>query len=145
MHDVQEPFDREEERGEGEGTESLRQKLEALVPDLVRRAVLSGVGAVLSSEEGIRKIAQDFSLPKDVANYIIAQANSTKDEILRIIGNEVRRFLDNLNLEQELKHLLTSLSFEIKTEIRFIPNESSPKTSHTVKIKRARQPGEAVE
>lgn len=134
MQDLDDDFanDAIEEDGEGEG---LRQRLEGLIPDLVRRTMWAGIGAVLSSEEGIRKMAQDFSLPKDVANSLIAHAQNSKDELLRIIGNEVRRFLENLNLHEELQRLLTSLSFEIKTEVRFIPNDARPKTSTKVKIK----------
>ena len=34
-------------------------------------------------------------------------------------------FLESLNVNAELQKLLTSLSFEVKTEIRFIPNDES--------------------
>ncbi|MBI3906201.1 MAG: hypothetical protein HY309_12070 [Pseudomonas fluorescens] len=37
----------------------------------------------------------------------------------------MRDFLNGLNLHQELAKLLTTLSFEIKTEIRFIPNDEA--------------------
>ena len=36
-------------------------------PDLIRRTLYAGLGAVFASEEGIRRIANEFSLPKDVA------------------------------------------------------------------------------
>ena len=120
--------------------EKLRQRLEGLVPEIIRRTFYAGLGAVFTTEEGMRKMATEFSLPKDVARYLIQSAQSTKDELFRIVAGELRAFLESLNLNEELQHLLTSLSFEIKTEIRFIPNEQKllkPKVKNKVSVRRA--------
>jgi hypothetical protein len=119
--------------------EGLRQRLEGLVPDLLKRTFYAGLGAVFTTEEGIRRLANEFSLPKEVASYLVQQAQTTKDELFRILAAELRGFLENLNLHEELQRLLTSLSFEIKTEIRFIPNEAKlvkPKIKNKVTVKR---------
>jgi hypothetical protein len=118
--DVAPPDETEEER---ERDRSIRQRLEGLVPDLVKRTFYAGLGAVFTTEEGIRKIANEFSLPKDVASYLINSAQGTKDELFRIVAKEMREFLQGLNLHQEIAKLLTMISFEVKTEIRFIPND----------------------
>jgi len=102
----------------------LRKKLEHLIPDLVRRTVLGGLGAAFATEEAIRKLAGDVTLPKDVANFLVQQASNSKDEVLRVVGNEVRRFLENANLAAEMQKMLTQLSLEVKTEVRFIPNDA---------------------
>ena len=102
-----------------------RGRLEGFIPDIVKRTFYAGLGAVFTTEEGIRKIASDLKLPKDVANYLIQQAASSKDELFRVVGKEMRGFLENVNISGELQKLLTSLSFEIKTEIRFIPNDEA--------------------
>ena len=44
--------------------------------------------------------------------------------MLRIVAREVRDFLEATDLAGELKAALTSLSFEIRTEVRFIPNDA---------------------
>jgi hypothetical protein len=105
--------------------EQKKGRLEQLIPDIVRRTFYAGLGAVFTTEEGIRKIASEFHLPKDVANYLISTAATSKDEIFRIFAKEVRAFLESANLSQEIQKVLTSLSFEIKTEIRFIPNDEA--------------------
>jgi hypothetical protein len=105
--------------------EQKKGRLEQLIPDIVRRTFYAGLGAVFTTEEGIRKMASEFQLPKDVANYLIQQAASSKDELFRIVAKELRGFLESLNVSGELQKLLTSLSFEIKTEIRFIPNDEA--------------------
>jgi len=122
--------------------EGLRQRLEGLVPDLLKRTFYAGLGAVFTTEEGIRRLANEFSLPKEVASYLVQQAQTTKDELFRILAAELRGFLESLNLNEELQRLLTSLSFEIKTEIRFIPNEAKlvkPKIKNKVTVKRKAQ------
>jgi len=119
--------------------ESLRQRLEGLVPEMVRRLFYAGLGAVFTTEEGVRRLATEFSLPKDVARFLIQQAQSTKDDLFRVVAAELRGFLESLNLNEELQRLLTSLSFEIKTEIRFIPNDQKvlkPRIKSKVAVRR---------
>ncbi len=122
-------------------TETIRQRLEHLVPELVKKGFAAGMGAVFQTEEGIRKLARDVSLP-DVAGYIASSADGAKDKVFEIVARETREFLTNLNLTEELAKLLTTLSFEIKTEIRFIPNSerlvgADPDVKASVRLKRA--------
>jgi hypothetical protein len=121
-------------------TESIRQRLEHLVPELVKKTFSAGMGAVFSTEEGIRKIAREVSLP-DVVGYAASTADSAKDKVFEIVARETREFLSNLNLTEEIAKILTTLSFEIKTEIRFIPNSerlmgSEPDVKASVKLKK---------
>jgi hypothetical protein len=135
------PDEREKERVE----KKLLGQITGLVPDLVKRTFYAGLGAVFTTEEGIRKLANEFSLPKDVASYLINSAQSTKDELFRIVAKEMREFLEGLNISNEIAKLLTTLSFEIKTEIRFIPNDEKvggvkPEIKKQVAVKVNREP-----
>lgn len=117
------------------------------MPEILKRTFYAGLGAVFTTEEGVRRLANEFSLPKDVANYLVQQAGSTKKELFRIVAAELRGFLESLNLNEELARLLTSLSFEIKTEIRFIPNDArvvKPQLRNRVAVKRHVPGGEEV-
>ena len=121
--------------------ESVRQRVEAWVPELVKRAVAAGVGAVFTTEEGIRRLTKEMPLPKDVAGYLVSTASTTKDELLRIVAREMREFLQTVNISEEIAKMLTTLSFEVKTEIRFIPNDQKyggvePDVKARVKLKR---------
>ncbi len=121
-------------------TETIRQRLEHLVPELVKKTFAAGMGAVFSTEEGIRRIAREVSLP-DVVGYVASSADGAKDKVWEIIARETREFLSNLNLTEEIAKILTTLSFEIKTEIRFIPNSerfggAEPDVKASVKLKR---------
>jgi hypothetical protein len=112
--------------------ERLRDRLQGFIPDIVKRAVTAGIGAV-TGEESIRKMAGD--LPKEVASYLITQAASSKEELYRIIGQVLREWLDKLNLHEEMVKVLTSVSFEIKTEVRLIPNDAGTGVKSDIKRK----------
>jgi len=130
---------------EGGEESRLRERLEKLLPDVVRRAISLSSSALNSTEDGIRRLVAEFNLPREVAAYLMMQASASKDEMLRIVGSEVRRFLETVNLSGELQKLLTSLSFEIKTEIRFIPNDQAlvkPEIKNRTSVKRTRENGE---
>ena len=119
----------------------VRDRIEAFVPDLVRRTFAAGLGALFTTEDGIRKITKEVPMPKEVAGYIASTASSTKDEVFRVIARETREFLQTVNFSEELAKVLTMLSFEIKTEIRFIPNEEKfggvePDVKATVGLKK---------
>jgi hypothetical protein len=120
--------------------ETIRQRLEHLVPELVKKTFAAGMGAVFSTEEGLRKIAREVSLP-DVVGYVASSADGAKDKVFEIVARETRDFLSNLNLTEEIAKILTTLSFEIKTEIRFIPNSeritgAEPDVKASVRLKK---------
>jgi hypothetical protein len=78
--------------------------------DFVRRAVSAGVGA----------------------------ASRSKDDIMRAAAGEVRTWLEHLNLNEEVAKALAKMVIEVKTEIRFRPNEDGKlvtETSNDVKVK----------
>jgi ribosomal protein S6 len=136
----------DDEPGEPERLDDLpkgvRQRLEAFVPELVKKTITAGMGAVFTTEEGLRRLSKEITLPKEVASYIVNTASTTKDELLRIIAGEVREFLQTINLSEEIARMLTMLSFEVKTEIRFIPNDQKytgvePQVKAEVRLKRS--------
>ncbi|MBP9204378.1 MAG: hypothetical protein KBG28_10465 [Kofleriaceae bacterium] len=126
---------------DGDGlSDGIRQRIEALVPEMVKRTFAAGLGALFQTEEGLRKLAKDVQIP-DVAGYIASSADATKDRVLEVIARETREFLQHVNVADELARLLTTLSFEIRTEVRFIPNSErlgkvEPDVKTAVRLKR---------
>lgn len=88
------------------------------VADAVRKAVLAGMGALFLTEEGVKKVARDWKLPKELIGYMLSQAQGAKDEIMRIFSEEVRRFLESETVRRELLKALTSMAIEVKAEVR---------------------------
>jgi len=90
--------------------------------DMIRRAVVSGVQTVFHSEEGRRSLVSAL-MPRELLNTAMSAVDTTKREAVAMIGREMQQFLSSLNVGEELTKILTSVSFELKTEVRFIPNE----------------------
>lgn len=120
-----------------EDHETPRRRLERMVGEKVRRAVEKGIEAgfeTLSRTDGaLRGVAEGSRLPREVVNYVFAQIDETKSTTVRVMAREFRDFLDKTDLAVVLRNALTSLSFEIRTEIRFVPNERGTGVRPSVK------------
>jgi hypothetical protein len=126
-----------------------RGRFERRLPNLIRRGIEKSIEAGLytfekSMETGrettdavrevfsdvkipdvasaVGKALQEAKLPREIAGAVLGQLDETKNDVVRIIAREVRDFLDATDLAGEIKAALTSLSFEVRTEVRFIPN-----------------------
>src|SRR5690606_14883756 len=109
------------------------------VSELFRKVVVSGVGALFMTEEGIRSAVKELKLPKEVLASALAQADRTKDEILRILGAEFRSFLQSANLQEQVVDVLTRLQWEVRAELAFKKGEDGttvPVVDAKVKVKR---------
>lgn len=115
--------------------------VDGIVPDIFKRSMLTGVGNLLLSEDGLRAMLLEKNLPKEAVGLILSQADVMRREILRIISREIRVFLENMDFGGEIAKILTAISFEIKTEIRFVPNDQAvkPNIKNRVKVKRHKE------
>lgn len=98
---------------------------DAIVTEVLRRARQTGHLVVDTTEDSVRRLVGDLSLPKDVVDRLIARLDDYKVDVLDAVKEELHDFLDRIDLGHELQKALTSLSLEVSTEIRFIPNEKS--------------------
>ncbi len=112
-----------------------------LITDSVKKALLAGVGALFMTEEGARKLARDWKLPKEVIGFIGQQASGAKEEVLRVFSEEVRRFLESEPVRREFWNALSAMAIEVKAEIRFVPASGGaprPVVKASVRPRRAR-------
>ena len=126
-----------------QGTEALNKEeiKDTVVAELFRKAVTKGGEVANHTEESVRRLLGDLPLPNEVVERIIERLDDYKVDAMRMVKDEVRDFLDRIDLGHELQKMLTSLSFEISTEIRFIPNEKGirPDVKAGARIKRTRK------
>ncbi|MCP4677042.1 MAG: hypothetical protein GY854_16315 [Deltaproteobacteria bacterium] len=95
---------------------------EKVVPDGIKR----GLEGILRDGR-LKNIVGDMKLPKEIVNHIISQVDDTKQAAIGVISREVRLFLENTNLSEELAKLLTQISFEVSTQVRFVPSDKAIK------------------
>jgi hypothetical protein len=106
--------------GDPAGDAGLRGK----AADFVKKAMTAGVGALFLTEEGIRNVVGDLKLPKEILASLVTQADRTKQDLVRTLGEEVRRFLESAAVHEELHRLLNDVTIEVKAEIRLRPGKS---------------------
>ena len=117
----------------------ILKAVDGVVPDGLKRSVLNGVGSVLLNEDSLRATLSEKNLPKEAVGLLLGQADTMRKEILRIVSGEIRVFLENMDFGGEIAKILTAISFEIKTEIRFVPNDQAVKPNIKNKVKVRRQ------
>lgn len=92
------------------------------VPDFVRRMAWAGLGAVFMSEQGIRRLAKQLNLPKEALGFLLQQAEKTKDEIGRVVGDEVRKLLQSDKVRDELLKMIAGMTIEVRAEVKLVPD-----------------------
>jgi hypothetical protein len=108
------PADRGQQHDDG--------RLRNLVPEFVRKVAVAGLGAVFMTEEGIRSLAGQLKLPKEALGLVMSQAERTKEEIGRVVSEELRRFLQSDKMRDEFLKLIAGMTVEIKAEVRLVPD-----------------------
>jgi hypothetical protein len=103
-----------------------KRRLDSVFPELIKRAVEFGVKNASEAPENLKHFVGDLKLPKEIASYLFAQIDDTKNGLFRVVAKEMRDFLEHTNLAGEMQKMLTTVQFEISTTIRFRPNDGKP-------------------
>ncbi len=107
------------------GDPSVDPSLRGRATDFMKKAMMAGVGALFLTEEGIRNVVGDLKLPKELLSSLVIQADRTKQELVRTLGEEVRRFLESTAVHEELHRLLNDVTIEVKAEVRLRPGKAA--------------------
>lgn len=125
LEDDDDPFDPEAPPDTRDRASEREREREGrgFVSEFVRKVAVTGLGALFMTEEGLRALAGQLKLPKELLGAILAQAEKTKSEIGRTVSEEIRRFLQSDKLRDELVKLLSQMTLEVKAEIRLKPDD----------------------
>jgi hypothetical protein len=127
---------------------SARKNVERFIRDAIRRLVETGFEKITEGPESLRNFVSDIKLPKEIAGYILSQIDETKNGLYRVVAKEIRGFLQQNDLGEELARALSHLSVEISTQIKFVPSDDSsqgaklgqPQVRASVQVKSDRPP-----
>ena len=135
MADSRPPSDDERSHEDSPREGERRGLFEGTLPDVLRkiveRAVESGVETLTDGPENFRKHFGDLKLPKEAAGYVYDQIDDTKKGLYRVVAKEIRDVLEHMSFAEELATVLTKLSFEINTQVRFVPNLAAKEADDT--------------
>jgi len=130
---------------ENDEPEREENRFERAVREVVRKVIEAGYERLSEGPESVRHLVSELKLPKETLSAVFGTLDETKNGLYRVVAREVRDFLEHSNVAEDLIRGLTALSFEIKTEVRFIPNEArpgrpSPDVRSKVSVKRSSSP-----
>jgi hypothetical protein len=120
---------------EGDDRDRDQRRLERLIPELLRRVLEVGYEKITEGPESVRNLVGELKLPKEALGVLLSQLDETKNGLYRAVAKEVRDFLEQTNFAEELAKVLTTLSFEVKTEVRFIPNDQRMRATPDIRTK----------
>src|ERR1700757_3897612 len=96
--------------------------LRGVIPESVRKVAVAGLGAVFMTEEGIRNLAGQLKLPKEALTLVLGQAEKTKEELGRVLSEELRRFLQSDKLRDEFLKMIAGMTIEVRAEVKLVPD-----------------------
>lgn len=85
--------------------------------DLFKKVLTTGVTAAFMTEEGVRAVLKDLPLPKDMVGSLVENAKTTKTEFVASVKNELRTYLDKIDLTKEIDKIAEKYDFEVKATI----------------------------
>jgi hypothetical protein len=91
------------------------------IVEAMRKVAFAGLGALFMTEDGIRSLAGQLKLPKEALGFVLSQAERTKDEVGRVLSEELRRFLRSEKLREEFLQLLSGMRVEVTAHVRLVP------------------------
>lgn len=85
--------------------------------DLFKKVLTTGVTAAFMTEESVRTLLKDVPLPKDIVLSLVENAKSTKTEFVSSVKNELKSYLDKIDISKEVDKIVEKYDFEIKATI----------------------------
>ena len=93
---------------------------QAGIGDLASRLIRVGAEAVSVGAEKLREKGEDLK-SKEVLSGAVNLTAKGKEELVGLVGGEVRGYLSKLKIGDELRNLLTHHSLEVTASIRLKP------------------------
>lgn len=66
---------------------------------------------------------------KELIGTVLDGSDKARSEIVRLVGREVRTYLDGLGLQDDLKHLMENYSLEVKASVHLKPLQQDDETA----------------
>jgi hypothetical protein len=85
--------------------------------DLFKKVLTTGVTAAFMTEEGVRAVLKDLPLPKDMVGSLVENAKTTKSEFVASVKNELKTYLDKIDVTKEIEKIAEKYDFEVKATI----------------------------
>jgi hypothetical protein len=96
--------------------------------DLLKKVLTTTVTAAFMTEEGVRAVLKDLPLPKDMVASLVENAKSTKTEFVSSVKNELKTYLDKIDISKEIDKIVDKYDFQINATISLKKKQKKGKT-----------------
>lgn len=97
--------------------EDNKQDKDGKIGDILKKVVSTGVSAAFMTEESVRNLLKDVPLPKDIVGGLVENAKNTRNEFVSSVKNELKSYLDKIDLSKEIEKIADKYDFEVKATI----------------------------
>lgn len=101
-----------------------REEPAGFFPELLRRGLTLGFTGVFMTEEAVRRALGD-SVPRDLIEFVVAQSDRTRAELLERLSREFGRVLASFDPAEVARRLLEGRSIEMKATFRLVPDPAT--------------------
>lgn len=116
--------------------EKFFEKKTGGMTEVARRILLTGLGAIFMTEEGIRKAVGDMKLPKDAVGYVLDTVLKQKDELLSMVASELGKFFSKVKVHEEVQKALSGLQLHLDAKLTFDQKKVHPVSTPKITVKR---------
>lgn len=88
-----------------------------ILSSVFKKVLSTGITAAFMTEDAVKNIISDLPLPKDIANGLLQNAKSSKDEFISGVKNELKGYLDKIDLSKEIDKIIEKYDIEINAKI----------------------------
>lgn len=87
------------------------------IEGILKKVLTTGVTAAFMTEETVRAVLKDMPLPKEIVGGLVENAKTTKTEFIAGVKNELKSYLDKIDLSKEIDKIAEKYDFEVKATI----------------------------
>lgn len=87
--------------------------------DLVKKVVTTGLSAAFMTEDAVKTVLADLPLPKEFLTGLLQNAKTTKEEFVKGVKNELRTYLEKINVHEQIDRILEDYDVEVNAKISF--------------------------
>ena len=107
--------------------------------ELARKVLLTGLGAVLMTEAGIRKSLGDVKIPKEGIASVIDAMRKQKDDVLSLFAAELANFFAKIKVHEEVRKALSGLQIHLDAKVTFSNSRDHAEVQPKLSVKRLKR------
>jgi hypothetical protein len=97
------------------------------LPDLIRRAVTTGLSSLFNTNEVVRRAVGE-AMPREWVDFAVDQSERTRAEFIERFAGELARTLESLELVEMAERLFEGRTIEIRAQIELLPRQGKFRT-----------------